>query len=164
MRIITAVWEVWLDAGDDRLQNNCKAMLRTFVPQAHSLEDGLGVLDISCGGRAGPVQGRPSAGKPGLRFFSQLKHLILESSEPVGVNLPSLSSFTLAQRTYLRSLYLVSYTANLVTVGDHLCSGLDCPRMTPGAGENILTQPKTDLQSIQMSLWKLKNSHLRAGM
>lgn len=43
--------------GDDRLQNNCKAMLGTFVPQAHSLEDGLGVLDISCGGRAGPGQG-----------------------------------------------------------------------------------------------------------
>lgn len=99
-----------------------------------------------------------------VAFFPQLKHLILESSEPAGVNLPSLSSFTRAQRTYLRSLYLVSYTANLVTVGDHLCSGLDCPRMTPGAGENILTQPKTDLQSSQMSLWKLKNSHLRAGM
>lgn len=66
-------------------------MQRTFVPLAHSLENGLGVLEVNCEGRAGTADG-----SQGCDFFSA-NASDMESSGLAGVNLPSLSSFTLAR-------------------------------------------------------------------
>lgn len=73
------------------LQYNCKTIQQTFVSQAHFMEGGLQILEISC------VDDTFTSKEALISFFfSQLTHLIVQSSELPGVNLRSLSSFTLA--------------------------------------------------------------------